>query len=75
MERFPTLRAATAMDAAPGSYYAPSFFGLKGDPVLVTVPRPASDEGAARRLWDISERLTGVQWLAEERSRAAPLMR
>jgi len=57
------------------SYYAPSLFGLKGDPVLVTVPRPASDEGAARRLWDVSEKLTGVQWLAEERSRAAPVMR
>ena len=29
---------------------------------------------AAQRLWDVSEKLTGVQWL-EERSRATPLMR
>jgi NAD(P)-dependent dehydrogenase (short-subunit alcohol dehydrogenase family) len=59
----PTLRAATAMDAAPGSYYAPDrMFGLKGDPVLVPVPKPARNEAAARRLWEVSERLTGVQW-------------
>jgi NAD(P)-dependent dehydrogenase (short-subunit alcohol dehydrogenase family) len=61
----PTLRAATAMDAAPGSYYAPDrLFGLKGDPVLVAVPKPARNAEAARRLWEVSEKLTGVQWPA-----------
>jgi NAD(P)-dependent dehydrogenase (short-subunit alcohol dehydrogenase family) len=59
----PILRAATAMDVGPGSYYAPDrMFGLKGDPVLVPVPKPARDEAAARRLWEVSERLTGVEW-------------
>jgi NAD(P)-dependent dehydrogenase (short-subunit alcohol dehydrogenase family) len=59
----PTLRAATAMDAAPGSYYAPDrMFALKGDPVLVPLPKPAQDEAAARRLWEISEQLTGVSF-------------
>jgi NAD(P)-dependent dehydrogenase (short-subunit alcohol dehydrogenase family) len=58
----PTLRAATAMDAASGSYYAPDkLFQLKGDPILVPIPKPASDRGAARRLWEISEKLTGVK--------------
>jgi NAD(P)-dependent dehydrogenase (short-subunit alcohol dehydrogenase family) len=57
----PTLRAATAMDAVSGSYYAPDrMFGLKGDPVVVPVPKPAHDEAAARRLWEISEKMTGV---------------
>src|SRR5262245_17079265 len=69
-----TLRAATAMDAVPGSYYGPSFLELKGDPVPVAIPRPASDKDAASRLWDISEKLTGVQWL-DERARAALLVK
>ncbi len=58
----PTLWAATALDATQGSYYAPDrVFQLKGDPVLIPIPKPARDEAAARRLWDISENLTGVQ--------------
>ena len=57
----PTLRAATALDVASGSYVAPSrFFQLKGEPVLVAVPKPARDEAAARTLWDVSRKLTGV---------------
>ncbi len=59
----PTLRAATALDAAPGSYYGPDgMFGLKGDPVLVSIPTPAQDEAAARRLWEVSLGLTGVSF-------------
>lgn len=59
----PTLRAATTVDAAPGSYYAPDrMFQLKGEPVLIPIPRPARNKTAARRLWDVSEKLTGVQW-------------
>lgn len=61
----PTLRAATARDAAPGSYYAPDrMFQLKGDPILVPLPKPAMDDEAARKLWIASEKLTGVQWPA-----------
>lgn len=38
----PTLRAATAKDAASGSYYGPEkLFGLKGDPVRIKVPKAA----------------------------------
>lgn len=59
----PTLRAATERDAASGSYYAPDgLFQLKGDPVPVRPPKPALDEAAARRLWEISEQLTGARW-------------
>ncbi len=71
MTRELPLRAATAMDAAPGSYYAPDrMFGLKRDPVLAPVPKPGRDEAAARRLWEVAEMLTGVPWLAEEQSYA-----
>jgi NAD(P)-dependent dehydrogenase (short-subunit alcohol dehydrogenase family) len=59
----PTLRAATAPDAVSGSYYAPDrMFQLNGDPVLVPIPKPAQNDAAARQLWDVSERLTGVRW-------------
>ncbi|MGA2598892.1 MAG: oxidoreductase [Bryobacteraceae bacterium] len=59
----PTLRAATALDAAAGSYYAPDgIFHAKGDPVLIPIPKPAEDMAAARRLWQISEDLTGVEF-------------
>jgi NAD(P)-dependent dehydrogenase (short-subunit alcohol dehydrogenase family) len=59
----PTLRAATAADAVPASYYGPSgIFQLKGDAVPITIPKPAQDEAAARRLWEVSQQLTGVHW-------------
>ena len=59
----PTLRAATSPDAASGTYFAPErLFNLKGDPVPVKLPKPALDQAAARRLWEISEQLTGAIW-------------
>jgi NAD(P)-dependent dehydrogenase (short-subunit alcohol dehydrogenase family) len=61
----PTLRAATALDTASGNYYAPDrMFQLKGDPILVPVPKPAQDQKAARQLWEVAEKLTGVKWLS-----------
>jgi len=61
----PTLRAATALDTVSGNYYAPNrMFQLKGDPVLVPVPKPAQDQKAARQLWEVAEKLTGVKWLS-----------
>jgi NAD(P)-dependent dehydrogenase (short-subunit alcohol dehydrogenase family) len=57
----PTLRAATSPDAASGSYFAPArLFHLKGDPIAIEVPKPARDDAAARRLWEVAEKLTGV---------------
>jgi hypothetical protein len=63
----PTLRAATAKDTALGSYYGPGkMFGLKGDPVPIKLPKPAQNADAVKRLWEISERLTGVAWPATQ---------
>ncbi len=59
----PTLRAATALDARSGSYYGPDgVFQLRGDPVPIPIPKPAQDEAAARRLWEVATNLTGVTW-------------
>ena len=58
----PTLRAATEINATPGSYYGPDgLFQFKGDPVPIPTPNPAHDEAAAKRLWEIAESLTAVK--------------
>ena len=57
----PTLRAATDHEATGGQYYGPDGFGeLTGYPVEVHSIRPSHDVGTQRRLWQESERLTGV---------------
>jgi NAD(P)-dependent dehydrogenase (short-subunit alcohol dehydrogenase family) len=57
----PTLRAAVDPAAAPGSYWGPSgLLEMRGPPDLATVSRRAQDKAAAARLFDVSERLTGM---------------
>jgi NAD(P)-dependent dehydrogenase (short-subunit alcohol dehydrogenase family) len=56
----PTLFAAT-QDIPAGSYVGPSGPGeMRGHPVLVGRSAAASDGETARKLWELSERLTGV---------------
>lgn len=61
----PTLYAATSPDAKSGQYIGPDGFQeLKGSPVVVQ-PRPqALDEAVGKRLWTVSEELTGVVYPA-----------
>ena len=57
----PILRAATDPDAAGGQYYGPDGFGeTRGYPVVVASSRKSHDAGLARRLWTVSEELTGA---------------
>jgi len=57
----PTLLAATSPDATPGGYYGPNGFQeLKGDPVPVKIAPAAKDPAVAKRLWTVTEQLTGV---------------
>jgi NAD(P)-dependent dehydrogenase (short-subunit alcohol dehydrogenase family) len=59
----PTLRAATMADVNPGDYFGPgSFGGWRGAPVLVGRSPAALDDAVAKRLWDVSEQLTGVTY-------------
>ena len=58
----PTLFAATSPWAEGGGYYGPARLGeTRGGPAGASVPKPALDLDAASRLWEVSERLTGVR--------------
>jgi NAD(P)-dependent dehydrogenase (short-subunit alcohol dehydrogenase family) len=57
----PTLRAATDPGAQGGQYYGPDGIGeVAGHPKLVKSSAQSHDEAIQRRLWTLSEELTGV---------------
>lgn len=59
----PTLRAATDPQATSGDYYGPSgLMELRGAPVVVRSSARSYDEDAAKRLWVLSEEMTGVKY-------------
>jgi NAD(P)-dependent dehydrogenase (short-subunit alcohol dehydrogenase family) len=60
----PSLYAATVPDLPSGTYVGPDgMFEGRGHPKIVAASRAAHDEAAARRLWEVSEQLTGVSYL------------
>ncbi|WP_157215395.1 oxidoreductase [Flavisphingomonas formosensis] len=60
----PTLFAATAPEAKPGGYCGPNGLGgIRGYPGAAKIPSRALDESVAARLWEISEKLTGVRFI------------
>jgi NAD(P)-dependent dehydrogenase (short-subunit alcohol dehydrogenase family) len=59
----PTLRAATGPDAVGGQYFGPGGpGGLRGYPKVVTSSKQSHDTALQRRLWAVSEELTGVSY-------------
>ena len=61
MGALPELFAATAPNVEPGGYYGPDKFnGMRGHPKRVGSNAKSRDEVMARKLWDLSEHLTGV---------------
>lgn len=63
MGALPTIYAATDPSLKGGEYIGPDGKGRrKGFPAIDTPHRSAEDEAAARRLWDVSEDLTGVRF-------------
>jgi hypothetical protein len=56
----PMLRALTDPTARGGEFYGPRFLVRGATPVLETPGRAARDAAAARRLWALSEELTGL---------------
>ena len=62
MGALPTLYAATA-DIPGGTFIGPDGFRhMRGHPAVDTPASQALDAETARRLWDLSEQLTGVSW-------------
>ena len=60
---WPTLRAATDPGARGGDYFGPGGFAeQRGHPVLVGMSAAASGADDARRLWEASVELTGVDY-------------
>ena len=58
---WPALQAATDPDIVPGGYYGPQQLGeSRGPSGIATRTEEARDEATARRLWDLSVELTGV---------------
>ena len=63
MGALPTLRAATGSATKNGQYFGPSGLGeWKGYPVLVSPSNRAQDTEIARKLWAISESMTGLKF-------------
>jgi NAD(P)-dependent dehydrogenase (short-subunit alcohol dehydrogenase family) len=61
MGALPVLRAATDPGVLGGQYYGPGgFLGLRGYPELAASSRRSHDAAVQRRLWAVSEDLTGV---------------
>ncbi|BBY39299.1 short-chain dehydrogenase [Mycobacterium mantenii] len=63
MGALPTLRAATDPAVQGGQYYGPSgFLEQRGRPKLVESSAQSHDPELQRRLWAVSEELTGVSF-------------
>lgn len=58
----PTLFAATSPDAEGGVMYGPDgFYELKGSPMRAKIVPYAQNKAMWRRLWEVSEQLTGLK--------------
>ena len=59
----PQLYAATMPDVIAGEYFGPDrFLQLRGHPTRVGSSTAARDDDSARRLWELSEDMTGVTY-------------
>jgi NAD(P)-dependent dehydrogenase (short-subunit alcohol dehydrogenase family) len=68
----PTLRAATEPNLKGAEYFGPNgIFEMRGNPVEVQPNARAKDEAIARRLWEVSEQLTGVKFELGQKANSA----
>lgn len=56
------LYAGTAPNVKGGEFYSPERFHVFGYPAVYPGPRASHDLDIARRLWEVSEQLTGVAY-------------
>ncbi|MCL4159416.1 UNVERIFIED_CONTAM: hypothetical protein GTU68_042779 [Idotea baltica] len=60
----PQLQAAIDLNVAGGDYFGPTGFnGMKGKPGKVESKPHSHDKDVARKLWKVSEELTGINYL------------
>ena len=58
----PQLFAAMSKEAKTGGYYGPDRLGeTRGHPRPARIPPQALDRAASKQLWDVSERMAGLQ--------------
>jgi NAD(P)-dependent dehydrogenase (short-subunit alcohol dehydrogenase family) len=63
MGALPQLRASTDADVKGSDYFGPNgFMELKGYPVRTTSNSASHNKDDARKLWEVSEKLTGVSF-------------
>ncbi|MDR9825255.1 oxidoreductase [Vibrio sp. FNV 38] len=63
MGALPTLRAAIDKSASSGDFFGPQdFFELHGAPIQVESSKQSHDVDAARKLWSLSEKITGIKY-------------
>lgn len=66
MGAYPQLYAGTMADVRGGDYFGPDGFKqLRGYPRKVGSSSASRNEEAARKLWSVSEQLTGIAYLSE----------
>lgn len=64
MGALPSIRAAVDPEAVSGQYYGPDGKGERsGYPVIVNSNELSKAQDPARKLWEISEKLTGIKYL------------
>lgn len=69
MGALPTLRAAFDEEAKGDDYFGPdSFMEMRGYPVKVEANELSKDENIAKKLWEVSESLTGVKFEFDRRT-------
>jgi hypothetical protein len=69
MGALPTIRASVDPNAKGGQYYGPDgFMEQRGYPVLVQSNDASHNQADARKLWEVSEELTGItyNWNGQE---------
>lgn len=59
---WPQLYAAAMPDVRPDDYWGPHLLEVRGHPKRVGRSAAARDDAVARRLWEVSEQLTGVAY-------------
>jgi NAD(P)-dependent dehydrogenase (short-subunit alcohol dehydrogenase family) len=60
----PTLLAALGEDVIGGEYFGPTgFYEMKGRPGKVSSTKASHDQDVAARLWETSEKMTGISFL------------